>query len=67
MLSPTEKSPGKHRKTRNVINLVFIVVAIVAMAGIALSPSPTPPVWFVVGLAGVLIKMIEVTWRMMDR
>ena len=39
MLSPTEKSPGKHRKTRNVINLVFIVVAIVAMAGIALSPS----------------------------
>ena len=62
MLSPTEKSPGKHRKTRNVINLVFIVVAIVAMAGIALSPSPT-----VVGLAAVLIKMIEVTWRMMDR
>ena len=64
MLSPTEKSPGKHRKTRNV---VFIVVAIVAMAGIALSPSPTPPIWFVVGLAAVLIKMIEVTWRMMDR
>ena len=67
MLAPTEKAPGKHRKARSVINLGCVVVAIVAMAGIALSPSPTPPVWFVVGLAAVLIKMIEVTWRMMDR
>ena len=50
---------------RNILNSVFILVAVVAMIGIvATHSSPKSMIWYGVGLFAVLIKMVEVVLRM---
>lgn len=50
---------------RNMLNAVFIIVAIVAMVGIvATSNSDKTMLWYGVGLFAVVIKMVEVMLRM---
>ena len=50
---------------RNILNSVFILVAVVAMIGIvATHSSPKSMIWYGVGLFAVLIKMVEVALRM---
>lgn len=64
------RRPDRLFLVRNVLNVVFIIVALVAMVGIAynmLSGSAVrggAMVWYAVGLFAVLIKMVEVMLRM---
>ena len=48
---------------RNILNVLFIIVALVAMVGILVSKEHIM-VWYVVGLFAVMIKMVEVMLRM---
>lgn len=50
---------------RNMLNAIFIIVAIVAMVGIvATSNNEKAMLWYGVGLFAVVIKMVEVMLRM---
>lgn len=48
---------------RNILNVLFIIVALVAMIGILVNKEHIM-VWYVVGLFAVMIKMVEVMLRM---
>ena len=48
---------------RNILNVLFIIVALVAMVGILVSKEHIM-VWYVVGLFAVMIKMVAVMLRM---
>lgn len=51
---------------RNIINSVFIILAIIAMIGITLTDSQSPSHlwWYGLGLLAVIIKMVEAVMRM---
>ncbi len=51
---------------RNILNSIFMLMAVVAMVGIVISwESGTQPVWcFVLGLLAVCVKMAEALLRM---
>lgn len=48
---------------RNILNSIFIIVALVAMIGI-LVDNTRAMLWYSVGLFAVIIKMVEVVLRM---
>lgn len=56
---------GNHLMLRNVLNAVFMLMALVAMVGIVASPqgSTLIMVWYGLGLVAVLVKMVEVMLR----
>lgn len=54
---------SKNLFIRNILNVVFILIAIVAMIGILLDKAHLTT-WYAVGLFAVIIKMIEVMMRM---
>lgn len=54
---------SKNLFIRNVLNTLFILIALIAMIGIMLDKSH-PMIWYAVGLFAVLIKMVEVMLRM---
>ena len=62
------KEPKRQRITRNlfirnILNALFIIVALVAMIGIIVAKEHVM-VWYSVGLFAVIIKMVEVMLRM---
>lgn len=62
------KEPKRRRITRNlfirnILNALFIIVALVAMIGIIVAKEHVM-VWYSVGLFAVIIKMVEVMLRM---
>lgn len=65
---PERKEQQKQRMTRNlfirnILNALFIIVALVAMIGIIVAKEHVM-VWYSVGLFAVIIKMVEVMLRM---
>ncbi len=48
---------------RNILNSIFILVALVAMIGILVDKAHMM-IWYATGLFSVIIKMIEVMLRM---
>lgn len=55
---------GKLLHIRNILNAIFILLAIIAMVGILISKTHTYLVWsYGVGILAVLIKMAEVVLR----
>lgn len=65
---PERKEPERRRMTRNlfirnILNALFIIVALVAMIGIIVAKEHVM-VWYSVGLFAVIIKMVEVMLRM---
>ena len=65
---PERKEPTRQRITRNlfirnILNALFIIVALVAMIGIIVAKEHVM-VWYSVGLFAVIIKMVEVMLRM---
>lgn len=65
---PERKEPKRRRMTRNlfirnILNALFIIVALVAMIGIIVAKEHVM-VWYSVGLFAVIIKMVEVMLRM---
>lgn len=48
---------------RNILNGLFILIALVAMIGILVAKNHLM-VWYAIGLFAVLIKMVEVMLRM---
>lgn len=48
---------------RNILNALFMLVALIAMLGIVMSKEKAM-VWYAVGLFAVIIKMVEVMLRM---
>ena len=65
---PEHKEPKRRRITRNlfirnILNALFIIVALVAMIGIIVAKEHVM-VWYSVGLFAVIIKMVEVMLRM---
>ena len=65
---PERKAPKRRRMTRNlfirnILNALFIIVALVAMIGIIVAKEHVM-VWYSVGLFAVIIKMVEVMLRM---
>lgn len=56
---------GNHLMLRNVLNAVFMLMALIAMVGIVASPqgSTLIMVWYGLGLVAVLVKMVEVMLR----
>ena len=65
---PKRKEPKRRRMTRNlfirnILNALFIIVALVAMIGIIVAKEHVM-VWYSVGLFAVIIKMVEVMLRM---
>ncbi len=48
---------------RNILNALFIIVALVAMIGIIVAKEHVM-MWYSVGLFAVIIKMVEVMLRM---
>lgn len=54
---------SKNLFIRNILNGLFILVALVAMIGILVAKNYLM-VWYVVGLFAVMIKMVEVMLRM---
>lgn len=48
---------------RNILNALFIIIALVAMIGIIVAKEYVM-VWYSVGLFAVIIKMVEVMLRM---
>lgn len=65
---PERKEPKRQRITRNlfirnILNALFIIVALVAMIGIIVAKEHVM-VWYSVGLFAVIIKMVEVMLRM---
>lgn len=51
-------------RIRNVLNTVFILLALTAMAGIVAAPAGKLMTWYGIGLFAVLVKMVEVMLRM---
>lgn len=50
---------------RNILNGIFILLALVAMIGILLTPAGTGiMIWYGVGLFAVVVKMAEAVMRM---
>ncbi len=60
------RSQNRHLFLRNVLNSTFMLLAIVAMVGILIFPSASTGavVCYAIGLLAVLIKMVEVCFRM---
>lgn len=60
------RRPDRLFMLRNLLNVIFIIMAAVAMVGIAISwGTATSPMWcYVFGLVAVVIKMMEVMLRM---
>lgn len=56
---------GKSRNlfVRNILNVVFIIIAIAAMVGLMVD-NGHPMTWYALGLFAVLVKMVEVVMRM---
>ncbi len=48
---------------RNILNALFMLVALIAMLGIVMNKEKAM-VWYAVGLFAVIIKMVEVMLRM---
>lgn len=67
-LSATEQKERKILFIRNILNCVFMLLAVVAMAGIGYALYKDSQQFYTisigVGLTAVLIKMIEATMRM---
>lgn len=62
---------GERRRTsrnlfiRNILNSIFILMAIVAMIGMLVTPKgQSQQFWLLLGLLAVLLKMVEVMMRM---
>lgn len=50
---------------RNILNSIFILLALVAMIGILVTPvGPGIMIWYGVGLFAVVVKMAEAVMRM---
>lgn len=50
---------------RNVLNSVFILMAVIAMVGIVLCEAGEGMMkWYMLGLVAVVVKMVEVALRM---
>ena len=49
---------------RKILNLLFILLAVVAMGGILLADAKNMMPWYIVGLFAVIVKMVEVMLRM---
>ena len=49
---------------RNILNSLFILLAVVAMGGILLAGTKNMMPWYIVGLFAVIVKMVEVMLRM---
>ena len=49
---------------RNILNSLFILLAVVAMGGILLADTKNMMPWYIVGLFAVIVKMVEVMLRM---
>lgn len=50
---------------RNILNSLFILMALVAMIGIVIAETnESQMIWYGVGLFAVLVKMVEVMLRM---
>ena len=67
-LQHPEREHNKKRMTRNlflrnILNCIFIIVALIAMIGILADKSHIM-LWYAVGLFAVIIKMVEVMLRM---
>lgn len=65
---PELKEQKQQRMTRNlfirnILNALFIIIALVAMIGIIVAKQHIM-VWYSIGLFAVLIKMVEVMLRM---
>ncbi len=70
-LKHPEREEARHKErdktfvVRNVLNIVFIALAIVAIIGIVATPAGGPlMIWYGLALFAVLIKMVEVVLRM---
>ena len=66
--NPQAREKEKRQKTknlflRNILNSIFILVALVAMIGILVDSKHTM-IWYSVGLFAVIIKIVEVLLRM---
>ena len=57
------KRMTKNLFIRNILNGLFILIALVAMIGILVAKNHLM-VWYAIGLFAVLIKMVEVMLRM---
>ncbi len=57
---------GRGLFIRNILNCIFIIVALVAMVGVLGVPNDSPRLnWYYgLGLIAVIIKMVEVMLRM---
>lgn len=56
---------NRNLRLRNTLNIIFILLAIVAMVGIACSfRSEHSMLWYAIGMIAVLVKMVEVVLRM---
>lgn len=50
---------------RNVLNSIFILLALIAMGGIGYHIGKTPPLWcYILALVAVIFKMAEAALRM---
>lgn len=59
------RKTGRNLYIRNVLNTLFILIAIVAMIGIVVSDKGAECMkWYGLGLFAVIIKMVEVVLRM---
>ncbi len=60
------RRPGNDLFLRNILNSIFMLLALVAMVGIAISwDAPETPTWcYVLGLLAVVVKMIEAMLRL---
>lgn len=62
---PTPLQQNRNLRLRNTLNIIFILLAIVAMVGIACSfRSGHSMLWYAIGMIAVLVKMVEVVLRM---
>ncbi len=65
--SPMQRRREEQRQNRlflrNILNVAFIIVALVAMVGILVAKESVMT-WYMVGLVAVIIKMVEVMLRM---
>lgn len=65
-----EQEANKHKMSRNlfirnILNSIFIIIAIIAMVGIvATRKGGNLMIWYGLGLFAVVIKMVEVVLRM---
>ena len=61
-----ERQRMKERKMlllRNILNAVFMLLAVVTMIGVWAFPEYTNQ-WYIIGLVAVCIKIVEVMFRM---